>query len=264
MKLATGAKLVTEAWDLYADREFNKILEMCHGEDGDPGDLHFLASLEVYGPNGRRPTQNGLFSVLGEGMLAYHRGNVRDACEKLAHWLIEKSYYTDLILDRFFESARVSEKYDVLYKVSGKLLKEQNHKSAIAPYFHAAFALEYHQDAVNIFEKYREHFNDGSLLQKVAVSLIHTGRYRDAERILLALHKRITGSDYEIKYDQVKARYSSVIENLSSNNRTDKDKKRMTDDEQMELGMAYLFNGDYAHATQIFQDLLKMRSRKKN
>jgi tetratricopeptide (TPR) repeat protein len=125
--------------------------------------------------------------------------------------------------------------------------------AAVSPAFLGAFHLDRHDEALKLFENYREHFNDAGLLQKVAFSLMHAGRYKDAERMLIALYEKMTGAKYALQFDSIKNRYVKTIQEIPSL----ENRKDLNSDEKMQLGMAYLFSERYNEALSIFQSISK-------
>jgi hypothetical protein len=117
--------------------------------------------------------------------------------------------------------------------------------------FYAYYYSRDYEQALKYFEIYRELFDENDL-QTVGIVLIKLRRYKDAERILLSVYKKITGKEYQNNYDKYeqyyKGKYKELKEKFQSNQIQD-------DKELTEFAMACLFNGEYRTALQLFTQL---------
>ena len=250
-----GIVTAVEAWELYSKEQYGRVLELVSQErTAELQDLGLLAALEVDRNVRQQPSGLSLFSPLAKGMLAYFDGNYGLASTILGTWLESKNYFSKVALERFIQSAILSGRFDLLKGVSLKFMDRQPYWDlAIHPLFLALHHLRQHKEAVFLFEKYREHFSELNLLQKAACSMIQIGRYNDGERILIALHQKITGVEYELNYEEVKSRYQDTIRRIPEMEMD----KNLSPKEQMNLGMAYLFSGRYGDALRVFQNAAK-------
>jgi hypothetical protein len=268
---------VLTAWDLYADGDWPALIALesaaaqnapaSKTRDFDADDArHDIADLiaaaryeaadGAYDP-GKAAHQKSLFGMLREGMAACYRHEYTEAADLLGCWLLERDYYAPVTLRRFIDAALAGARYRLLGEVCKKFLaRPALQKAALEGFFLAAFHQDRHKEAVLLFEKFREQFDDAVLMQKAALSLMRLERYQDAEALLAPLHARVSGADYQMRYDEVRASYSAAIQNRA----TLAKKANRSYEESMELGMAYLFSGEYDRALHVFQGLMKSQA----
>ena len=242
---------VVEAWELYSAGSYQKVTALNAG--GDVADLVALARLEMEPEfSAAEPAPAGLFGVLLEGMAAYHAGDHRRASEKLGAWLERKAYFTPLVLERFLEASESAEDYRGLYNVGRRFLdRKRYHGILIGPLVRAAFHLELFSDCAALFDNYRQSFRDPLLLHRTALALLQVHRHKEAEQILLAVYRKITGKTYDLEYEKVAREYQPLIRQIPDlEQRAGRDQE-----EEWQLGMAYLFNKQFDRALKIFQNL---------
>lgn len=242
------------AWDLYCAADYDRILqEFGENKSGELRDMAFLASLEKGIKAQPSPSDSSLFAPLAQAMAAYHSKDFRMSSTTLGSWLLNKNYFSVLILERFLHAAREAQNYSLLFTVSRKFLESHRYRPMVLePIFHSAHQTGKHKEAVALFEKFRSELDDANTIQKAALSMIQIGRYDDAEKILLALYEKITGSPYRLNIDTAKNRYRDAIENMGALQA----KKKRSYEESMQLGMAYLFTEKYEEAASVFRSLL--------
>lgn len=251
---------ILAAWDLYADAAWSDLAGLDDSGSADIADLIALARYEatdgVFDPGpAKNPT--GLFGSLRAGMRACYEHDYARAADLLGRWLLEKEYYSAGVLQRFRDAALIAEAYALLGQVSKKFLgKPAFQKAAVEGFFLAQFHQDRHKEALLIFEKFREQFDDAILLQKAALSMMRVDRYQDAEALLAPLYTRLTGAQYQMRYDEIRADYSDAINNRAALAK----KSNRTFEESMQLGMAYLFSSEYDRAMQVFQALMKSQA----
>ncbi len=245
--------LAVEAWELYDEGNFQRILEdYAHTTDPNVHDLLILAELKSAGKSTRIHSSSGIFSPLVAGMRARASGMHSAAAEHFADWLARKDYCCESLVADFIDSAKKAAGYEMMYKILSRFLSANRYLATIAqPLFMSAFQTGHYRESLNIFETCREHINGNMSLQTAALCMIHLGRYRDAERFLVSLHKKISGTEYEMNYEKVRARYAPLIRKLPAMEK----QKNPSREELMELGMTYLFNARYQDAVRIFESL---------
>ncbi|MCE9600555.1 MAG: hypothetical protein K8S54_21530 [Spirochaetia bacterium] len=253
IKTITSLESVLHAWDMYAAGDFEGILshnEYLESTNTDLRDLRLLAELEVDGRAGE--PSGDLFPALVRGMTDYYRGDLKKAAAALGSWLVEKEYHTKLILDRFLECARATGGYDLAYLVLKKFVKFPAFKDRLAEVIIAtAHHAEMHREALTHYKEYHALVKDDVVIQKVALSMIKLGMFREAERILIALFEKLSGHKYsnsEERFEEIRSKYNETIKVLEK-------KKNGSSEDVMELGMAYLFSGRYDEALRLFKTL---------
>lgn len=253
MKTITALESVLHAWDMYAAGDFEGILshpEYMESANADLRDLRLLAELEVDGRAGE--PSGDLFSALVRGMGYYYRGNLKGAAETLGAWLLQKEYHTRLMVDRFLECARATGSYSLAYPVLKKFVKFPAFKDRLAEVIiSTAHHADLHKEALAHYKEYQALVKDDLVIQKVALSMIKLGMFREAERILIVLFERVSGHTYrptEERFEEIRMKYTETIKLLEK-------KKSGTSEDVMELGMAYLFCGRYDEALRLFKTL---------
>ncbi len=247
---------VENLWDLYKEKKYEVIIRELENKNFNElsdnlKELYFLTTLEL-DSNVKVIATNGIFKELLSAMNDFKNHNFLYAANKLAKWLLNKGFYTDLIIERFFYSAKESQQYSLIIKVCEHFLN----KKYIQPFFikemfYAYFNLKQYDDALRIFEFYREMFDENDL-QMVAIILMKLRKFKEAERILLGVYKKITGKDYQNNYEKYEEYYKYKYKELKEkflNNKIQDDK------ELTEYAMSCLFSGDYRTALQLFTEL---------
>jgi len=252
-KTASTVNTTILAWDMYCSGKYNEILGEFPEDSPELNTLKTLARLEL-GSNGVSISEDSIFASLAAGTSAYYQKDYKMAAELLGAWLLEKNYFARIILQRFLDAGLHSENYTLLYAVSKKFFQWKNYSTTvIEPLFLGAFHTKKYHEAIRIFEQFRSRFRSVSMLQKVAFALLHSGRSKDAETLLLSLYEKITGQKYNLNYEEVKAEYSYTIKKIPD---LEKRVNRSTN-ETWQLGMAYLFNEQFENARLIFESILK-------
>jgi len=242
------------AWELFQEGRYTEIMREFEGADiQDLRDLHALACMES-GQIVTAAAGNGIFSPLVNAFLARKANRHTEAARLLGSWLEKHEFNSHSILNAFLESAAQAEEWGIVTKVFGKFKDRKVYGNLVIPaLFEASYRTAKFSDCLELFENYREHFADGRMLQKAAVAMIHTGRFKDGERILVALYEKISGTRYELNYEAVKRGYESDIKNIPAMEK----KKSRSQEETMRLGMAYLFSGRYDRALSTFESISK-------
>ncbi len=248
-----------EIWDLYCSGDYNKIEEKSREylkeNSQETADLISLAMLEikpgsVAGTHGK--DTGGLFAPLLSGMLSYLRSDFIHAAETLGDWLLVRDYYNHLILSRFSDAAVKSARYPLLLKVFDKFSDNKSYYEILTgPALIGYSETGKFKEALQLWNKSGSAVKDPNHVQKAAFALMDKAQYKDAEKILLDLYQRITGHPYQLDYMAVKARYKDSLKKLASGSKVKEDDY----ESMMELGMAYLFNEEYAKARSIFEKL---------
>ena len=258
MKANTAEKVQNAAlaWELYSAGNYQSVLTDFQGQRGESTgelqDIIFLSALELGQTQGRETSGKSAFAVLAEGMQAHLSGNYKVAASNLGGWLLKKDYFSSLILRRFLRAAEESENYKLLLQVCARFIEKPAYKQILAePLLNANFYLDNHEEVVALFEKYREFYTDKEIIQKVAFAMMHTGRYKDAERFLLFLFKKLHGKDYEQNFESAKERYNPIIARIPELEK----RRKLSRSETMDLGMAYLFSSNYSKALRCFEKL---------
>ncbi|MCR9143155.1 MAG: hypothetical protein NXI24_12950 [bacterium] len=265
-KPADANAQILAAWDLYTDGDWPALIALENqasnkeGPGDDIADLIAAARYEAadgaYDP-GASAERNGLFGMLRDGMAACYHHEYAEAADLLGRWLLDRDYYAPVTLRRFIDAAQAGARYRLLGEVCKKFIgKPALQKTALEGFFLSNFHQDRHKEAVLIFEKFREQFDEVVLLQKAALSLMRLERYQEAEALLAPLHARLSGAEYQLRYEEVRESYSATIKNRA----TLAKKNNRSHDESMELGMAYLFSSEYDKALQIFQGLMKSQA----
>lgn len=243
-------------WELYTTGEYERIVrEYSQTDNSDVRGILLLAALELK-PLQEKTEGAGLFSVLLEGMQAYHRRDFERAAFVLGSWLLKKDYFSELLLCRFIESARRASRYELVYSVSQKYLDRTPYRSLLANnLLISAFHLQKYREVLELFRNFREIFSDFEVIQYVGLSLVRLGQYEEARRVLLRLYRRLQGNDYEVDYESVRYRYSALIEKIPQMER----QKNLDPATRMDLGLAYLFSSRYNDALRVFESLRSKR-----
>lgn len=262
---------ILAAWDLYTDGDWPALIQLqpTHQDNAATAAANNIIEIADLIAAGRYEAADGgydpgtstdaqsLFGPLRNGMAACYQHEYANAADLLGRWLLEREYYAPVVLRRFVESALSGARYRLLGEVCKKFLsKPALQKLALEGFFLSNFHQEKHKEAILVFEKFREQFDDVILLQKAALSLMRLERYQDAEALLAPLYARLSGAEYQMRYDEVRASYQTSIKNRA----TLAKKSNRTNEESMELGMAYLFSSEYDHALQVFQHLMKSQA----
>jgi len=256
MKTITALESILHAWDLYASGDFEGILAHPEYLDTDNHDLHdmrLLAELEV---DGRCAEPGGdLFATLVRAKSDYFRGNLKSAASLLGKWLTEKEYHTKLIIDRFLESSFASESYSEAYPVIKKFVPIPAYRERLAePLIRSAHHANLHRETIVHYHEHQAIVRDELILQKVALSMVRLGLFREAEKMLVHAFERYTGKPYHVRtqeqYENLKKEYGDRVSSLER-------KKNGTAEDVMDLGLAYLFNGRYDEALRLFESLKK-------
>lgn len=247
---------VEELWDLYKEKKFQVITKEFQNRNinemaDNLKELYFLSILEL-DPSVKILPTNGIFKDLLSAMHDYKNKNYLYAANKLAKWLLNKGFYSEMIIERFFSSAKESQQYNLIVKVCELFLSKKNFNSFyIKEMFYAHFNLKQYEEAIKVFEFYREMFDENDL-QVVGIILMKLRKFKEAERILLGVYKKITGKDYQNNYEKYEEYYKGKYKELKEkyiNNKIHDDK------ELTEYAMSCLFHGDYRTALQLFIDL---------
>ncbi len=247
-----------ELWDLYTQKKFKDVLnfypqleEEIHKLNENLKELYFLCLIEI-NSNIKIPQTNGIFKELLSGMLDYHNNNYNHSSSKLAKWLLNKDFYADWMLDRFYEVAKKAKHYQLIINVCKNFIqKKVMNTRIIKELFYAYYHLREFEEAFQCFEKYREVFDENDL-QLVGITLLKLRKYKDAERILLSVYKKITGKEYQIQYEKYETYYKNQYKLLKEKFI----KNQIQDDKELtEYAMSCLFNNDYRTALQIFLQL---------
>ncbi|MCB1307353.1 MAG: hypothetical protein KDK30_04195 [Leptospiraceae bacterium] len=248
---------IIQAWEMYSDEEYSKILSTYATATGaEIADLLHLARLEAdsVANNVNYAPASEQFGDLVTGIRAYYNQDEIKGAESLSRWLLTHDYHSRLIIERFVTMALHTEKHALIEKVARKFLGKPGLRNLfIRPLFRSRFAAERYGDALKIYEKFPDQFKDVDSIQKVALAYMQTGRFNEAERVLLPIYAELKGEEYVLRFDEVQARYARVFANVEQL----KKKKQRTFEESMEMGLAYLFHAKYREALTIFELLLR-------
>ncbi len=253
---------IVEAWELYADGSYAELTErFTNSELGAVRDLCSLAVLADGGTPAKRGKSKdvSIFTDLLRGMELYSVAEYDQAALSLGEWLLKRDYYCETVLTAFIDAARCAGEYGLLGRVCKRFVDRPAYQKFTAePLFLSVFHADRPKEAVLIFEKFREHFDDQVVLQKVALALLRLERYSDAERLLMPLYAKLTGAKYDPsrRYEDAVSDYAPAIRNKAKL----AGKKDRSFEESMELGMAYLFSGEYDQALSVLQTLQKSRA----
>lgn len=251
-----NSELIERTWELYSQQKFQEIVSVADGlNDTSLAEIQHLALMELGQHRDFTPTGDGMFGELYRAMHSYHKRNFETASRGLGRWILNRGYYGQWLLDRFVESCRRSSQFDLLFRVAGRLIQTNKSPQVTGAVFLALYHLGKYEDALKIFDSYREHFSDGSLMQYAGECLMKLQRYDEAERFFLALFKKMSGRDYQNNYEEVRDRYLKAMPDLKALEK----KQGLSEEEWMEIGMGYLFSGDYTRALDIFQNIKKSR-----
>jgi tetratricopeptide (TPR) repeat protein len=251
-----NSELIERTWELYSQQKFQEIVSVADGHsDSSLTEIRHLALMELGQHRNFTPKGDGMFGELYRAMQSYHKRNFETASKGLAAWILKRGYYGPWVIDRFVESCRRSLQFDLLFRVSSHLIQRNQSPQLAEAVFLALYHLGKYEDALKIFDTYREHFSDGTLMQYAGECLMKLQRYDEAERFFLALFKQMSGKDYHNNYEEVRDRYVKAMPELKALEK----KQGLTEGEWMEIGMGYLFTGEYRKALEIFQKIKKMR-----
>lgn len=249
-------ELIEKTWELYAEQRFQDILHLSPESHGDLSlaEMQRLARLEL--GTGRETSahtsdRDGMFAELYRAMSSYHQRNFEMASKGLGGWILNRGYYGNWLVDRFVDSCRRSGQFDLLFRVASRLIQTNQSPRVAEAVFLSLYHLNRYEEALKIFDTYREHFRDGALLQYAGECLLKLKRFEEAERFFLAVFKQMTGKEYQDRYEEVRSRYMKALPQL----KTLEKKKGISDQDWMEIGMAYLFSGEYARALEVFQKI---------
>lgn len=255
------ADKIETLWEYYTQKKFHEIKDFFKNQNIQDSnenlkELYYLSLLELqeYPVHNGKTRTGGIFKELLEAMTEYHAGNYHHTAKKLVNWITQNGIYADWIIDRFFESAKKSQLHDAIIKLTNYFLKRGIlHQSYIRELFKTYYNLKEYEKALEVFEQYRELFDDNELYN-VGIVLLKVRRFKEAERIFLTVYKKITGKEYQNNYEQYESYYKQKYHALKQkyiNN------ELQTEKELTEFGMACLFSGDYRNALQIFTHLKK-------
>lgn len=253
-----NSELIERTWELYSQQKFQEVLSVAD-DSGDTSlaEMHHLALLELGQHRDFTPPGDGLFGELYSAMQSYHKRNFETASKGLGGWILKRGFYGSWLLDRFVESCRRSSQFDLLFRVTSRLIQTNRSPRVAEGVFLSLYHLGKYEEALQIFDTYREHFSDGSLMQYAGICMMKLHRYDEAERFFLALFKKMNGRDYQNNYEAVRDRYARAMPELKKLEK----KQGLTDAEWMEIGMGYLFSGDYSRALDIFTRLKKSKQK---
>ncbi|MBW7857438.1 MAG: hypothetical protein H3C43_03885 [Leptonema sp. (in: Bacteria)] len=248
-----SSELIEKTWELYSEKKFQDIVSVTAGQnDHSLTEIHHLALLELGKSHNFTPTNTGLFNELYQAMQHYHQKNFENASEKLANWILNRGFYGQWLLDRFVDSCRRSSQFQLLFRVASKLMQTRKSQPVAEAIFYSLYRMEKYDEAIRFFDTYREFFKDqGQFLQYAGECFMKLKRYDEAERCFLALYKKLSGMDYQNRYEEYRSRYKKAMPEL----KTLEKKNGLTDSEWMEIGMGYLFSGDYNRALNIFEKM---------
>ncbi|GIX40363.1 MAG: hypothetical protein KatS3mg129_0096 [Leptospiraceae bacterium] len=247
---------IDELWELYKNQQYQKVIENFNESEiqnlnDNLKEIYYLTLLEL-DSNVKIPETNGIFKELLSAMYDYYSMNYLYCTRKLSNWIIKKGLYSQWILDRFFESARRSNQYNYTIKVCEYFIqKNRVNTKIIKEIFYAYYQLREYTEALKYFELYRELFDENDL-QTVGIVLIKLRKYKEAERILLSVYKKITGKEYQNHYEKYESYYKNKYKELKEkyiNNQIHDDK------ELSEFAMSCLFHKEYRIALQLFTRL---------
>lgn len=266
---------IIAAWDAFSDGDYSApalnvtgTLSITSDAPAELRDLAAVAAFELgrqsedatirfrdlYAPG---QLDTGLFASLAAGYAALNEHEYDRAAELLGQWLLNRDYHAPVVFERFLEAARSGERFRLMGDVSKKFISRPAYQSlAVQGFFLSNFHQERFKEAVLVFEKFRELVNDSIIQQKAALAMMRLGRYQDAETLLAPLYTRVTGAEYRMRYDELRAEYEATADQRDALAK----KKNRSYDESMELGMAYLFSSDYDRALQVFQGLMKKQA----
>lgn len=265
---------VIAAWDAFSDGDYRapalNVTGTLSATGEAPAELRDLAAVAAFEISRQSDSAGisfrdlysatgdaGLFSELARGYAALSDHEYQQAADLLGGWLLNREYHAPIVFERFLEAARSGERFRLMGEVSKKFLSLPAYQSlAVQGFFLSNFHQERFKEAVLVFEKFRELFNESVLLQKAALGMMRLGRYQDAEALLAPLYTRVTGAEYRMRYDELRAEYEATSDHREALAK----KKNRSYDESMELGMAYLFSSDYDSALQVFQGLMKRQA----
>lgn len=241
-------------WELYLSGNYSEVAEMSgkaiSGPEGN--DISLLASLElgrvepVLGASGR-------YRALVEGMVAFQEKNWKLASSSLASWLLKNEEISSMLLRRFLTAANNSDNYGLILSVSKKFIERSEFRTMLTgPLLEAAYQLKRFDEVIQFFEQYRDSIQDVSTLQLVGFAYLHLERYKEAEKFLLFLYRKLNGREYELNYDEVRSRYLPYINRLSEVKQLN---GTLSSEEKMNFGMAYLLSSQYSEALSLFTEL---------
>lgn len=252
------AQLIDEtilAWDMYCTGDYEAVQDSFSSSNNEEvQDILMLADLER--KSAGMPVMladRSLFSPLVAAIAAYKGGDHRKAASLLGDWLLNKNFFSPAIMERFVESSEKTGNWDLMYRVALKYVDWKKYDHVIArPLFNGAFGMGKHTEAIKIYNKYRSHLNTTGEIQKVGFSLIQLSRYKEAEKILLALYERETGKPYTIEFESLKDRFQEAINQIPQLEKT----KARSFEESWQLGMAYLVSENYNKAMSVFKQII--------
>ena len=257
MKTATAplTQDILEAWDLFSQASYEDLLALkSSSQAAEIADLQAVAALLRDEKPAAPGEPDSLFAPLRAAFAARQAGWNDQAAKLLAGWLLSRDYYCESIIQTFVDAARESEHFELVEKVAARLLPRRAGVALLSEaLFVSLYQADRHKEAVMVFEKFREHFNDSATLQKVAISFMRLNRFQQAEELLIPLYVRITGAEYQMRYEEVRQQYAGSIQKIPA---LEAKAGNRSMDDNMELGMAYLFEGRYAQALGIFQSLM--------
>jgi len=254
------SELIEQTWELYSQQKFQEILSVTDSQsntDSSLAEMQHLALLELGQHHDFSPNNDGMFGELYRAMNSYHKRNFENASRGLGGWILNRGYFGPWLIDRFIESCRRSSQFDLLFKVSSRLIQTNKNPKLAEAIFLSLYHLKKYQEALKIFDTYREHFSDGALMQYAGECLMKLNRYDEAERFFLAIYQKMSGHNYQNNYEAVRDRYVKAMPSLL----TLEKKKGLSGQEWMEIAMGYLFSGNYARALDIFQALKKAKQK---
>lgn len=254
-----SSELIEKTWELYSEKKFQDIVSVTAGHtDSSLNEIHHLALLELGKSHSFKPSNSGLFIDLYRAMQFYHQNKFENASEQLANWILNRGFYGQWLLDRFVDSCRRSSQYQLLFRVASKLMQTRKSQPVAEAIFYSLYQMQKYDEAIRFFDTYREFFKDQSqFMQYAGQCLMKLKRYDEAERCFLALYKNLSGMDYQNRYEEYRSRYQKAMPELKNLEK----KKGLTNSEWMEIGMGYLFSGDYNRALDIFEKMKQERQK---
>lgn len=256
MKAATVlTDRVEEAWDLYCSEDYKSVIEMEKGSDIQ--ELQALARLEsdvLYRRNVKdtEREESGPFSGLLHAMKLYHSYRYDSAANELGKWLINKGYYSRLISNRFTDCCYRARQFDLLFTVSGKMIKNgADTPEWIEACLTALYETGKYEEGAKLYRRFEKKIKDTNVIHKAALCLFHSEDFSRSEKLLLKIHEQITGRKYKDGFQEAKKRYESKIKDIQK-----LEQSCESEQDKMELGMVYLFAGNYSKAMKMFQQML--------
>ncbi|MFN3603801.1 MAG: hypothetical protein ACK4UJ_03700 [Leptonema sp. (in: bacteria)] len=247
-------------WDHYCEKKFQEVLthleqEQNYNSDENLKEIYYLSLMEYKKDKKdfKKIETKGIFKELLSAMIDYYKNDHLSASKKLFSWILGKKIYTDWIIQRFYQSAKIANQFDLIIQLSLDLLRKEIKVEYVHNLFNAYYNLKEYEKSYKVFETYRESFSNEDL-GYVGLVLIKLKKYKEAERILLYAYKQITGKEYQIHYEEYEKLYKNkylVLKEKYNQNKI-KDNKEL-----YEFGLSCLFANDYSNALFIFSKIKK-------